>query len=66
MTKLNVREDQIVYVGASELTEVQARCSKFDFYGATWHNPEKEPFTAKGIKTVSTPLDIIGVLKGTR
>ena len=66
MTKLNVREDQIVYVGASELTEVQARCSKFDFYGATWHNPEKEPFTAKGIKTVSTPLDIIGVLEGTR
>lgn len=66
MTKLNVREDQIVYVGASELAEVQARCSKFDFYGATWHNPEEEPFSAKGVKTVSSPLELIGVLKGTR
>ena len=66
MTKLNVREDQIVYVGSSELAEVQARCSKFDFYGATWHNPEEEPFSAKGVKTVSSPLELIGVLKGTR
>ena len=62
MTKLNVREDQIVYIGASEVAETQARCSKFDFYGAAWHNPANEPFTAKGVKVLSSPLDIIGVL----
>lgn len=62
MTKLNVREDQIVYIGASEVAETQARCSKFDFYGAAWHNPANEPFTAKGAKVLGSPLDIIGVL----
>lgn len=62
MTKLNVREDQIVYIGASEVAETQARCSKLDFYGAAWHNPANEPFTAKGVKVLSSPLDIIGVL----
>lgn len=62
MTKLNVREDQIVYIGASEVAETQARCSKFDFYGAAWHNPANEPFTTKGVKVLSSPLDIIGVL----
>jgi phosphoglycolate phosphatase-like HAD superfamily hydrolase len=62
MTKLNVREDQIVHIGASEVAETQARCSKFDFYGAACHNPANEPFTAKGVKVLGSPLDIIGVL----
>ena len=26
------------------------------------HNPANEPFTAKGVKVLSSPLDIIGVL----
>lgn len=61
--KLNVREEQIIYVGGSLVDEIQARSSKLAFYGATWHNPEKEPFTAKGIQTISDPREIIKLLE---
>lgn len=63
--KLNVREEQVVYVGDSLVDEIQARCSKFAFYGCTWHNPEEEPFTAKGIQTISDPREIIMILENT-
>lgn len=61
--KLNVREGQVVYVGDSLVDEIQARCSKFAFYGCTWHNPKEEPFTAKGIQTISDPREIIKILE---
>lgn len=63
MGKLNIREEQMVYVGDSLDDEIQARSSKLLFYGATWHNPEEEPFTAKGIQTISDPREIIKILE---
>ena len=63
MNSLRVREEQIVYVGDSLEDDIQARCSKFLFYGSTWNNPDKEPFTAKGIQTISHPTDIIKILE---
>jgi HAD superfamily hydrolase (TIGR01549 family) len=63
MRKLNIREEQMVYVGDSLDDEIQARSSKLLFYGATWHNPKEEPFTAKGVQTISDPREIIKILE---
>jgi HAD superfamily hydrolase (TIGR01549 family) len=63
MGKLNIREEQMVYVGDSLDDEIQARSSKLLFYGATWHNPKEEPFTAKGVQTISDPREIIKILE---
>lgn len=60
---LNIREEQIVYIGNSKLDEIQARCSKFRFYGSTWHNPEENYFENNGVPTISNPREIIEILK---
>ena len=65
MGKLNIREEQIVYVGDSLNDDIQARSCKLKFYGCTWHNPKEEPFTAKGIQTISNPREIIQILENT-
>ena len=63
MSKLNIREKQIVYIGDSLMDDVQARCSKFRFYGAVWNDPDNEPFTSKGIPIVKHPVEIIKILE---
>lgn len=63
MSKLNIREEQIVYIGDSLMDDVQARCSKFRFYGAVWNDPDNEPFTSKGIPIIKHPMEIIKVLE---
>lgn len=60
---MNIREEQIVYIGNSKLDEIQARCSKFRFYGSTWHNPEENYFENNGVPTISNPREIIEILK---
>ena len=60
---MNIREEQIIYVGNSRLDEIQARCSKFRFYGSTWHNPEENYFERNGVPTISNPREIIEILK---
>lgn len=63
MGKLNVRQEQIIYVGNSKWDETQARASQFRFIGATWHTNHKDYFAEKGIQTVSTPRDIIPIMQ---
>ena len=63
MEKLNIREEQIVYVGDSLMDDVQARSSKFRFYGSTWSGRENNLFESKGIQTINSPTDIIPILE---
>jgi len=63
MEKLNIREEQIVYVGDSLMDDVQARSSKFRFYGSTWSGRENNLFETKGIQTINSPTDIIPILE---
>lgn len=63
MEKLNIREEQIVYVGDSLIDDVQARSSKFRFYGSTWSGRENNLFESKGIQTINSPTDIIPILE---
>ena len=63
MQKLNIREQQIIYVGNSDKDETQARASQFRFVGTTWHTNNKNYFAEKGVQTVSNPRDIIPVMK---
>ena len=44
MQKLNIREQQIIYVGNSDKDETQARASQFRFVGTTWHTNNKNYF----------------------
>ena len=63
MEKLNLREEQIVYVGDSLIDDIQARSSKFRFYGSTWSGRENDLFETKGIPTIDNPTDIIPLLE---
>lgn len=63
MEKLNIREEQIVYIGDSLMDDIQARSSKFKFYGSTWSGRENNLFESKGIQTISSPTDIIPILE---
>ena len=63
MGKLNVREQQIIYVGNSERDEIQARASQFRFVGATWHTNHEDYFTEKGVQTVSNPRELIAIME---
>ena len=63
MEKLNIREEQIVYVGDSLMDDVQARSSKFRFYGSTWSGRENNLFESKGIQAINSPTDIIPILE---
>ena len=63
MEKLNIREGQIVYVGDSLTDDIQARSSKFKFYGSTWSGRENNLFESKGIQTINSPTDIIPILE---
>ena len=63
--KLNIRKEQIIYVGNSDKDETQARASQFRFIGATWHTNHKGYFTEKGIQTISTPGELIPIMEET-
>lgn len=66
MEKLNVREEQILFVGDGIIDDIQARCSKFKFVGAVWDSPYKEEFTRRGIPTIDNPRNIISLLGGNK
>ena len=63
MEKLNVRQEQIIYVGNSERDEIQARASQFRFVGATWHTNHEGYFAEKGVKTVSNTRELIAIME---
>ena len=61
--RLNIRHEQIFYVGNSDKDEIQARASQFRFFGATWGRADKSYFTEKGIQTISNPKELIAVMR---
>ena len=61
--KLNIRHDQIIYVGNSAKDETQARASQFWFIGAVWHSQDTDYFTQKGVQTVNKPIDLIPIME---
>ncbi len=63
MEKLNIRNEQIIYVGNSKSDETQARASQFRFIGATWHTNHEDYFREKGIQTISNPQELIAIME---
>ena len=61
--RLNIRHEQIIYVGNSNTDETQARASQFRFFGATWGSYDADYFTENGIQTIGNPKDIIPILE---
>ena len=61
--KLNIRHEQIIYVGNSDKDEIQARASQFRFVGATWFANHKDYFIDKGVQTVSNPKELIPIME---
>lgn len=60
---LNIREEQAIYIGSSDIDEIRARCSNLRFFGSTWHRPNDNYFEQNGIPTLSNPRDIIPILE---
>ena len=60
--KLNIRHEQIFYVGDSVDDLKQAKASQFRFIGATWHSSNKIILNGAA-QTVKTPNDIIPILE---
>ena len=65
LKRLNVREEQILYVGDSIIDEQQAQCSNFRFAAATWHSENKEEFEKLGVSILSNPREVIDLMVGT-
>lgn len=63
MEKLNVRENQIIYVGNAADDDIQARSNMMKFYGTTWGKHDSDFFREKGIRTISNPREIIPLLE---
>ena len=63
MEKLNVRQEQIIYVGNSEQDEIQARASQLKFCGAIWNSRDKEYFKKMGVKTINNPRELIPIME---
>ena len=61
--KLNIRHEQIIYVGNSEKDDKQARASQFRFIGAIWHTNHKDYFDERGVQTVSNPKELISIME---
>lgn len=61
--RLNIRHEQIIYVGNSKSDETQARASLFRFLGATWGSKDMEYFTEKGVETISNPKELIPIME---
>ena len=62
-SKLNIRHEQIIYVGNSKADEVQSRASQFRFIGTTWLNSDTEYFKEKGVPTVDNPKELISIME---
>lgn len=61
--RLNVRHEQIIYVGNSKSDETQARASQFRFIGATWSSRDADYFTEQGVQTISNPKELIAIME---
>ena len=61
--RLNIRHEQIIYVGNSKSDETQARASQFSFLGATWGSHDTDYFTEKGVQTISNPKELIAIME---
>lgn len=62
-SKLNIRHEQIIYVGNSKADEVQSRASQFKFIGTTWLNSDVDYFKEKGIQTIDNPKELIPIME---
>ena len=62
MEKLNVRENQILYVGDSLDDEKQARSNMFKFVGAVWSS-ENEKELRENCDVIENPREIIPLLQ---
>lgn len=62
-SKLNIRHEQIIYVGNSKADEVQSRASQFKFIGTTWLNSDVDYFKEKGVPTVDNPKELISIME---
>ena len=64
MEKLNIRQNQIIYVGCNEDDDKQARSSQFRFIGAVWHPTNHEDyFKNRRIQTISNPKELIQIME---
>jgi len=61
--RLNIRHEQIIYVGNSKSDETQARASQFRFIGATWGSHEGNYFAEKGIQAAGNPKELIAIME---
>lgn len=62
--RLNIRHEQIIYVGNSKSDETQARASQFRFIGVTWSSRDADYFTEQGVQTISNPKELIAIMEG--
>ena len=64
MSHLNIREEQILYVGNCDIDDKQARCNKWRFALAGWGASDIDSFKNRGINVLNSPRDIISLLGG--
>lgn len=57
--KLEIREKQVVYIGTSKKSEIQARCNQFKFLGGKWGTNEVKKLKVPLIDNPKKAIEIV-------